>query len=76
MCAFYTCKYRFFLFFVSLGGIAPKPRPISADRYAINVTDSADIFTEGSPNEVRKKLKISPHPQDSSGDIDATSMKG
>jgi hypothetical protein len=44
---------------ICIGGIAPKPRPIPADRCAIDVTDLADIFTVGRSNKVRKKLKIS-----------------
>jgi len=42
-----------------LRGIAPKPRPIPADRFAIDVTNLADIFTVDRRNKVRKKLKIS-----------------
>ena len=44
---------------MSIGGIAPKPRPIPADPCAIDVTDLVDIFTVGRPNQVRKKPKIS-----------------
>jgi len=47
------------IFFEYLGDTASKPRPISADRCAMNVTDWADISTGGNSNRVRKKLKIS-----------------
>jgi hypothetical protein len=43
----------------SLGGIARKPRPIPAYRCSIDVTDLTDIFAVDSPNQVRRKLKIS-----------------
>ncbi len=43
----------------SIGGIAPKPRPIPADRCAIDVTNLVGIFTVDRSNKVRKKPKIS-----------------
>ena len=49
----------FILKVYSLGAVARKPRPITAERCSMNVTDVAHIFTVGRPNICKKNLKIS-----------------
>ncbi|CAF3610165.1 unnamed protein product, partial [Rotaria socialis] len=41
-----------------LGGIARKPRPVTAKGCSIDLTDLAHVLTVGSPIKVSKKLKL------------------
>ena len=45
--------------FISLGGIARKPRPISTECCSTGLTDLIDIFTVDGLYEVKKKSIIS-----------------
>ena len=45
--------------FSSLGGIAPKPRPITTEPCSMNLTDLADILTIGRRHKVMKNPKVS-----------------
>ncbi|CAF4245931.1 unnamed protein product [Rotaria magnacalcarata] len=47
-----------------LGGIARKPRPVTAKGCSIDLTDLTHLFTVGSSNKVRNKLKISSRTDD------------
>ena len=49
---------------LSLGGIARKPRPVTAKACSIDLTDLAHILTVDSPDKFRKKLKISARSDD------------
>ncbi|CAF4721298.1 unnamed protein product, partial [Rotaria socialis] len=48
----------------TVGGIARKPRPVTAKGCSIDLTDLAHIFKVGSPNKVSKKLKVSARTDD------------